>query len=153
MFGGGEVKIVDGIAMGDRSAIDRTARLVTSKGEHYSADLITRKRHWKIKPPTVQPKKRKGLQLTGVRFGRFTVIGLLVPELKTRGAKAFWVAKCDCGRYEARRARHIKSVIGTLGGKDMCDLCRHHQKTKIDKHNLNRPTLKVKALKIRTVNP
>lgn len=49
--------------------------------------------------------------LTGQRFGRFTVVGLY--DDPNRGASsskpARWVVRCDCGAFEARRAKVLRA--------------------------------------------
>lgn len=52
--------------------------------------------------------------LTGIKFGRFIVIG------KAKNHKG-WVVKCACGRYTTRRAKSIKNPNNT---QDRCERCR-----------------------------
>ena len=95
--------------------INKTAALVTGKGTHF--DPV-------IKPscyattdirPRLRPVPKNTLDLTGVRFGRFVVVGLPA-DLNDR-----WVVKCDCGNYEHRRAKAIRNLANNV---DRCNVCR-----------------------------
>lgn len=55
--------------------------------------------------------------LTGIKFGRFVVIGKFALG-KERG----WVVKCACGTYSIRGKRAIKNPANN---KDCCECCRH----------------------------
>ena len=46
--------------------------------------------------------------LIGVRFGRMEVVGLIAFRGK---GNSLWAVKCDCGRYERRRWKTVKSAI------------------------------------------
>ena len=63
--------------------------------------------------------------LTGSRFGRFTVVGL------ARGFKGRWVVRCVCGKYEMRRQ---KAIINKENYGDCCQICRHLQFLKSRHH-------------------
>lgn len=71
-----------------------------------------------------------GVNLTGTRFGRFTVIGMA--RLWKKKDRALWVARCACGMYETRSARAVKNARNV---DDCCEQCRkvkvanfHHER-------------------------
>lgn len=67
-----------------------------------------------IVPPDVLASRAQHGDLTGITFGRFTVIGLS-SELPGR-----WVVKCGCGGFETRRAAAIKNPNNS---HDSCRAC------------------------------
>ena len=95
--------------------VDRVARWVTSEGYKYSPDKKPNGAFWDICPPLKEPMPNAP-NFAGVKFGRFTVIGL------SRTFKARWVVRCSCGRFEVRRAKAIKNPRNS---GDACDHCRH----------------------------
>jgi len=58
--------------------------------------------------------------LTGIKKGRLTVIGLSASFSKDNGHGYRWVVRCSCGRYEIRRSRTI--LKGNQN--DMCNICK-----------------------------
>jgi hypothetical protein len=56
------------------------------------------------------------VDLTGVKFGRLTVIGM---HLNLNGR---WVCRCTCGRYVVRRK---KAIQNSENSGDRCSLCQH----------------------------
>lgn len=99
----------------DRDAVDVTSALVVSRGEHHHNAPRVVNQHLEFlprlrKPPKIAPK------LTGVRFGRFTVVGM---HGTIRGV---WVVRCACGDYEVRTAKAIRNP-NNFG--DRCTLCRN----------------------------
>lgn len=47
-------------------------------------------------------RDRKILDITGLRFGRLTAVGL---AKKSKEQKHVWVCRCDCGRYVHRKRK------------------------------------------------
>ena len=100
--------------------VNGNAARVTQSGEHFEPRKNIKTLHKTAPPeierdlPSLTPTGFKNL--TGMRRGRLTVIGLLKGSLKR------WVCRCDCGRYTARRAKAIKNKNNT---QDRCDECRH----------------------------
>lgn len=96
--------------------VDKTAAMVTQKGTSFVPKI---KPHsitvTDIRPQIWNGTHLDGFDLTGKRFGRFTVIGLSA-EKRSR-----WVCRCDCGNYEMRRA---KSVQNPANDFDRCIICR-----------------------------
>ncbi len=104
-----------------RAPVDRVAaRVVFSTGEHFDPNKQVLRNDSET-PLRVTPvtkamlKSGSFVNLTGLRFGRFTVLGV---------AKDFpgWVVRCDCGRYSTRRAKAIKNPANA---QDRCDHCLH----------------------------
>lgn len=99
--------------------IDKMAAIVVSRNKD---DQRYFKRQHKISSTSKLPTKMwHGLieyDLTGRKFGRFTVVGPLATMKKyLDGCR--WVVKCTCGRYEVRRTKTIKK-----GGQlNMCSEC------------------------------
>lgn len=95
------------------SPVNATAARVLSGGINYEERPIN-EMHWHFDaPPTVMPKSKHPLadsfvDLTGRKYGRFTVIGFYGTRNKKR--KALWLVRCACGDYEVRQARVIKSA-------------------------------------------
>jgi hypothetical protein len=58
--------------------------------------------------------------LTGVRFGRFRVIGM------AKHKKKHWVVRCACGIYSTRCSKAIKNPANHV---DRCEHCRHWRRT------------------------
>lgn len=67
----------------------------------------------------------KGKDLTGIKFGKLTVISLL-DERKNNNR--YWVCKCECGNTKEMRASHL------LKGYSKSCGCNWHNK---NKHNYN----------------
>lgn len=61
--------------------------------------------------------------LRGIRFGRFTVVGLAIKPKEKLGSDkpAAWVCRCDCGIFEHRRAKAIRNPSNS---GDSCQACR-----------------------------
>jgi hypothetical protein len=56
---------------------------------------------------------------TGVRVGRFTVVGPVDERASGRGAR--WLVRCDCGIHETRRTRSLAGRMRT--DRAMCQTC------------------------------
>lgn len=66
--------------------------------------------------------------LTGKRFGRYTVIGRAEP----RGKRIYWICKCDCGTVKEVRGQHLRYgkilSCGCLGKEHSKEAkYKHHQ--------------------------
>lgn len=72
--------------------------------------------HAPLPMKTVPP----GLNLTGLKVGRLTVIGLAA---KNTSGGAAWVVRCVCGYYETRKARTLRRP--GYAADAMCDECRY----------------------------
>lgn len=92
--------------------VNRTAGMVTSSGQHYECSAKNNEYETDIPIPTrLVPQD----DLTGRRFGRFTVIGLSLKRSR-------WVVRCDCGVYTLRKAKAIKNMNNDF---DCCKECKH----------------------------
>lgn len=107
----------------NRVPVNKTAALVTGRGVHYTpkkkiqtADQIT--------PIPTRPV-RHGVDLSGTRQGRLTVIGL------AHRVKGRWVVRCDCGVYTLRTA---KAISNPANNQDRCEHCRHLAQVKRSYH-------------------
>jgi hypothetical protein len=104
-----------------RKPINKTAAVVVSRGFNYKPDKIvqTNDSDMPIATRTITKKELSNecfVNLTGVRFGRFSVVGV------ARDLKGCWVVRCDCGTYSTRKSRAIKNEKNI---QDRCEHCRH----------------------------
>lgn len=98
------------------SPINALAARVTRPGTHF-------KPHHKpseydvrdVRPPIRPWAETTGSDLTGAKFGRFTVVGYSAEK------SGRWVVRCQCGNYEFRRA---KAITNANNDRDMCLDCR-----------------------------
>lgn len=105
--------LTDGIC---RKPVNKTAALVVSVGEYYEPDKRVQVPAEGDLPIMTKPLPPNTENLSGTRFGRFTVIGM-AEEYPGR-----WVVRCICGRYSLR----VRKAIKNPGNKyDMCEHCRH----------------------------
>jgi hypothetical protein len=108
------------------SPVDKVAGRVTAKGEGFESKKRIVHTHSEVplpmKPYAVSRRRPGDVDLTGVRFGRFTVLGVYdhpVDEGQDKGR--LWVVRCACGRYTTRRS---KAVRNPNNSDDRCDECR-----------------------------
>ena len=64
--------------------------------------------------------------LTGAKFGRFTVVGILDTEASD-SKKVKWVCKCFCGRHATRSSRAVRNPKNS---GDMCSFCQDLERLK-----------------------
>ena len=74
-------------------------------------------RHW-LECPEMCPIKEGQIDLRGLKFGKFTVVGKYG---KSKHNGTLWVVRCECGHFESRCNRAIKNPHN-FG--DRCELCR-----------------------------
>ncbi|MCX8796617.1 hypothetical protein [Vibrio parahaemolyticus] len=67
--------------------------------------------YWENPRPQIQVSS--DIDLTGKKFGRFTVTGLLY--------KGKWQVRCACGNYSARKT---KAINNPNNNQDCCEVCR-----------------------------
>ena len=126
-----------------REAVDGIALRVVMPGIQYHLPQKTIGKHHvhsRIKLSTFNriPKYLKETKtfkdLTGIRFGRMTVVGYsdIIPKR--------WVCRCDCSAYELRSAKAIRNKENF----DMCYECRmkitrnrHYEYTRTGKNEKN----------------
>lgn len=98
-----------------RAPVDRVAVRVSGPGEHFEPRKCVLTNDSDL-PLAARPAPANARDLTGLRFGRFVVIGF------SSDHRGHWVVRCDCGRYSTRRARAIKNRANS---DDRCEHCRH----------------------------
>lgn len=97
-----------------RDAADQTAAKVFAGGAHYFNPVHVANAHWEIQPP-LKLIPAGTVDLTGRKFGRFTVLGM---HLTIKGR---WVCRCSCGEFETRKG---KSILNPENEGDRCTKCR-----------------------------
>jgi hypothetical protein len=123
--------------------LNATAAKVTARGEQ--AWVPEKQRppgylYWTAPPalkpfyPSTNPHSGSEIDISGRKFGRFTVIGLLGEKGgKDRGDR--WVCRCVCGDYEARSVGAIAQVIaGFQGAESIVAQCWNCAQLKISQH-------------------
>lgn len=103
-----------------RVPISRVAAMVVGNGVHFNPNKKGSGRDSELPIETRKINKAEigsteFTDLTGMKSGRFTVIGLAA---NYKG----WVVRCSCGRYSTRRSKSIKN---TTKQEDRCDHCQH----------------------------
>jgi hypothetical protein len=75
-----------------------------------------------IRPPTINFNSKKSwLNLAGLTFGKFTVIGMFIKQNPKKKMK--WVVHCKCGYYTIRNSNVIRRKIKD-NEYDECSRCR-----------------------------
>lgn len=121
-------------AIAASAPLDRTASAVRDgSGDAWTPQKRTKVFHTdtpKLSPDA--PGSSVGAEfeasIKGLRFGRFVVVGRSVVQNPKRGAS--WLCRCDCGQFENRKAKAMRSP---LAGEDCCYQCmalRRLQKAK-----------------------
>ena len=119
----------------DKLAVSRpvnrqSATVAGSGGSHYSPKIKTCERvysdipvHSDVPAKMVQnlPKAPTFTDLTGRKFGKFTVVGYL-GKLNPK-VKGKWQVRCVCGSYEQRTAKAICSAIAGVPGTESTAMC------------------------------
>ncbi|HEJ6002023.1 TPA: hypothetical protein SL812_003317 [Pseudomonas aeruginosa] len=107
--------------VGHEAPVNGTAARVIKKGEHFDS----RKKYGAVcvdlplamRAPTEGEMTTSGfIDLRGVKFGRFTVLGMSAKKA------ARWVVRCECGNWSLRTSRSIKNPNNA---EDCCEECRH----------------------------
>jgi len=104
----------------DMTPVDITAARVLSGGEHYVSRSGFKGWRAEICPP-LRPLLPTDLNLVGLKFGRFTVMGLPREKVMLSRKTSAWVVRCACGRFEHRSAKAIRNPAN-FG--DRCFECR-----------------------------
>ncbi|MFC0666767.1 hypothetical protein [Azotobacter chroococcum] len=106
--------------VGHEIPVNSTAARVMGRGEVYES----RKKYSAIcqdvppamrKPTSQELGSQSWADLSGFRFGRFTVIA---QAAEVKG----WVVRCSCGNYSTRSAKSIRNPNNST---DCCEECRH----------------------------
>jgi hypothetical protein len=121
------------IHLDKRNPVNKSAKRVICSGEHYNnTRKIGGTAHFKSPPPLIAVAPNQE-DLTGYRFGYFTVIGRTAGThshiRKGRGLKrgSLWLVRCDCGDYELR---YRKSILNLNNYGDRCAICRGEAQNK-----------------------
>ena len=95
--------------------INKQAAISIQSGVEY---VCPRKKMSKESPVPFRIKTTpdRAQELTGVRFGRLTVLGFAM------FFKGMWCVRCDCGTYALRKSR---AVTNPKNKNDRCEECRH----------------------------
>lgn len=126
------LRSIDWDSVAPLNPFDRTASMVTGKGESFALVLDPGKLHQQT-PIPFRPLRKQERQnpefvdFTGMRVGRLTVLGLAVAVKGSRKTGVAWVVRCVCGAYEIRRGRYLKAcAAGKKKNGDRepcCDWC------------------------------
>lgn len=114
---------------------DRVAGRVASRGEHFEWQCKDRKVHSPEPIPYRRPNRIESItpsftDLTGLKFGRLTVLGIAA-DIPSNGTGQRWVVRCVCGAHETRKARSIKAATSGERQEDsafMCAWCDNNQR-------------------------
>lgn len=91
-------------------------------GEHWNPKIKHAFGYFESDTPLITTRPPKDVpQLTGVKFGKFTVIGWLGKLGEGKNAIPQWLVRCVCGWYESRTTRAIRNPVNSI---DACRLCR-----------------------------
>ena len=78
---------------------------------------------WPVCPP-IKPTPINTEDFTGVKWGRLSVLGLLDRSDGPKSDRGSWVVRCDCGRFECRKAKAIRTKFNP---HEACDRCQYVQ--------------------------
>lgn len=108
-------------------------RLLVSRPLNRTAGTVTSQARCDDDEKWVGPKPMKpgpndpGFRdLTGVKYGRLTVIGLHDHKRGTKSSGAGWVVRCVCGVYETRLTAKIKQASPDAACQE-CHRKQHHE--------------------------
>jgi hypothetical protein len=127
-------KSIETRADNPRSPADRVALRVMLPGEHHEFEKTAKfdfqvrasKDPLRIKIPLFREAQKLAQQLTGTKFGRWTVIGYSTRQHKNSKKRgAIWVVRCNCGRYEERK---LKALANAQASDDCCWECQQLKK-------------------------
>lgn len=113
-------------ALAAASPLDRQASVVRDgSGDHWEAKISKTQLRWLAPPPMkvvsalTAPGQLIAKSLIGKRVGRLVILGILNDGIERKSAS--WVVRCDCGYYEARKAKALREQ---RAGDDMaCSAC------------------------------
>lgn len=80
--------------------------------------------------------------LTGLKIGRLTVIGLAVQRPKSKKQKGCWVVRCLCGAFEIRKAKYLQNADPT---RAECKECDHLHQMQLGQTGVEFPKITVRA--------
>lgn len=98
-----------------RAPVNKRTAIVVSEIAEYKPKKIIQTADSDL-PIAIRKVGKNFKDLTGIKFGKFIVIGLAKKTEKR------WVVKCACGVYSLRTSKAIKNPSNNM---DQCELCRH----------------------------
>jgi hypothetical protein len=100
--------------------VNKAAGAVLGRGVHWDGSGKEARKTWDG-PPKTRPVPANVEDLTGVRFGRLVVLGLMDGSQ----GKPRWVVRCSCGLFEVRKGQAVKNPENA---NDRCSKCGywHH---------------------------
>jgi hypothetical protein len=106
----------------NRKPVNKTTALVAlaQTTELHQVDIIEAEWH-RLSPFPLKKVPPATIDLTGLRVGRLTVVGLC--DETRQGKKARWCVRCDCGSHERRTAKGMQSE-----SSDRCQACEMQSK-------------------------
>ncbi len=111
--------------------VNRSSARVISRGIDYTPAVDDSQQRRSPAPLPTKPFPLNSVatdNLTGARFGRFSVIGLLDRKAVGGGKAARWVCRCSCGYYETRSAAVLRDP--TKARSHMCSHCDYLEELK-----------------------
>lgn len=124
---------VDMDAVAPLSPANKTAALVSGKGEHFDWKPRDVDVHTDTPIQLRQATKKEYndpnyVDLKGASVGRLKVMGIAAFSSQE---KKRWVVRCVCGSYEVRRSKYVKHSlkhgVDEAGREPMCMWCRKTQ--------------------------
>jgi hypothetical protein len=112
----------------NKSPVNKLAGVVTQNGpndEIKGANYTKQVYMSLIKPPIQNYHGRRmaaDMNLTGLEFGKMTVIGLFIKQNPKKKLK--WVVQCKCGYYTIRNSHVVRRKVKN-NSYDECHRCRY----------------------------
>lgn len=109
--------------------VNRAAASIIRPGIRYEENFISLGEILSEAPLPTIPYPRSARpedDISGLKFGRFTVIGMA--DLPSRSSKASWVVRCACGRFCYRKKASLMGCAGSTAA--MCRRCDHVESKK-----------------------
>src|ERR1700743_924124 len=97
--------------------INKAAALVVSRSHQFPSAKKISQIHTDLPLPIRAVLPSDVPNVTGNKFGRFTVVGAHASPPPLR-----WIVRCVCGRYETRKMR---AITNPANNEDRCQECRH----------------------------
>ncbi len=105
--------------------VNKMSALVLSQTEEIEPEYKINRVHSLERLPTTQFLGKKEHDLTGMKKGTLTVVGVFLKQNGKAVGNTRWVVLCACGYYEVRSTRGLKNEKNTL---DCCTRCQKNNK-------------------------
>lgn len=130
---------VDFDSVAPLGAVDKTASLVTSKGNHVDLpvpkDVLHSENPIPYRAPTSKELGNPSFKnFISQQIDRLKVLGIQTSQRPKHNKGQAWVCRCVCGRYEIRRTKFLNKFLdGDYEGQDpaMCTWCDYNVKLKM----------------------